>query len=81
MNARLLFLITVSALFFGCAHNPPGCGEALKLREQAKNAPLEQRAVLEAQAQGLEDACAREREKLWEKNRGQRAREEDMKRK
>ena len=78
MNLKLLLCIAIICFLFGCASNPQVCVEALKLREQAENAPPEEKAILEAKALGLEDACAREREKLWQKNREQKQREKDM---
>ena len=78
MNVRTLFNISLISLLLGCASNPQVCVEALKLREQAENAPPEEKAILEAKALGLEDACAREREKLWQKNREQKQHEKDM---
>lgn len=78
MSVRILFNLLLICLLLGCSSNPQVCGEALKLREQAKNAPPEERAILEAKALGLEEACAREREKLWQKNREQNQREKDM---
>lgn len=62
----------------GCASIPQVCIEAIELREQAKNAPPKERAILEAKARGLEDACAREREKLWQKERERKQREKEM---
>jgi len=60
----ILFMI-----FAGCAANPPVCNDAQRLRQQAKQCVGEQRAALEAQAAGLEDACARARANLWEQQR------------
>lgn len=78
MTLRTILCIVIAYALFGCASNPQVCVEALKLREQAKNAPPEEKAILEAKALGLEDACAREREKLWQKDREQKQRVKDM---
>ena len=77
MNFKLLLYTVLISLLLGCASNPQVCIEAINLREQAKNAPLEEKAILEAKARGLEDACARERENLWQKDQERKQREMD----
>jgi hypothetical protein len=59
---RLLLLVVVTILITGCASSLTVCDEALRTRQAAKSAPLEQKEALEAKAAGLENACARERE-------------------
>lgn len=78
MNFKLLLYTVLISLLLGCTSTPRVCIEAIELRELAKNAPPEEKAILEAKARGLEDACAREREKLWQKEREQKQREKDM---
>lgn len=78
MNFKLLLYTVPISLLLGCASTPQVCIEAIELREQAMNAPPKEKAILEAKARGLEDACAREREKLWQEERERKKREKDM---
>ena len=78
MYIKFLLYISIISLLLSCASTPQVCIEAIELREQAKNAPPKEKAILEAKTRGLEDACAREREKLWQKERERKQREKDI---
>ena len=70
MNRLVLSGAFLLALSAGCATtNPPECAQALVLREQAEKLSGEQRAVLEAQAAGLEAVCAQKRQDLWNRQK------------
>lgn len=66
---KTIMIVTLAALCLGCAASIPICDEALKTRKEANSASGEQKAVLESKAAGLEDACARERERSYEQFR------------
>ncbi len=72
------FSLAIILLLIGCGSNPPVCRRALQLRKHARRAPPEQKRILKAQARGLEEACARERAKLWEKSQQQKRREKEF---
>lgn len=72
-----LMLLVVLPIVTGCA-SITICDEALRARQAANSATLEQKEALEARAAGLENACAREREqsiqqqKDWNENNRRR---------
>lgn len=62
---RAIILISL-LLIAGCATTRTSCDQAFAMRKKASRAIGQEKALLEAKAAGLEEACARDRQSLNE---------------